>query len=584
MATAANPSETGHGSTDPSRAILADDTAPVLRVRNLDKSFDGVHAVNDLSFDVAPGEVVSIIGPNGSGKSTTINLLAGLLNPDSGTIEFDGVRLEHADPVAASEAGISRTFQNGRVFGTLSVRDNVALGLHKQLRKARPWRGLSRYPVIRWAPMLAETALALVPGPGTRAELSEIPALVDEQLARFGDRLLPRRTDRAYTLSYANRRRTEIARALISKPKLLLLDEPTAGMNQSETAEVLDQLLALKAAGQTIVLVEHKVDLVLALSDRVLVMDNGRLIAGGEPLAVRNDPAVIEAYLGRRRVQARERSRAHEEDSAETPKRPLLEVSNVDVYYGPVHALQDVSISVGEGEIVSLLGGNASGKSTTMKTILGLVQPRHGQIAFDGRDLKSVDTSLRVRSGIATVPEARRIFPEMTVQENLLTGAYTRSDRAGVRTDLEAILDHFPRLAERRDQAAGTMSGGEQQMLAFGRALMSKPRLICMDEPTMGLAPLLVEQVLEEIARLRAELGIAVLMVEQQAELALSIADRGYVLANGRIVLEGSAETLLNDTAVQEAYLGRNGRGSAAQGSEADEPQIAVTESEEAQD
>ncbi|GAA2181240.1 ATP-binding cassette domain-containing protein [Brooklawnia cerclae] len=538
-------------------ALLGDDRQPVLSVRDLHKSFDGVHAVDGLSFDVAEGEVVSIIGPNGSGKSTTINLLSGLLNPDSGTISFGEVRLERRDPVAAAEAGIARTFQNGRVFGALSVADNVQLGLHKQLRYARPLRGLSGLPVLRWASLLGETALALVPGPRTRAEARQIPTQVDEQLTRFGERLLPRRHDRAYTLSYANRRRTEIARALVSHPRLLLLDEPTAGMNQSETAEVLDQLRELKAAGQTIVLVEHKVDLVLAISDRVLVMDNGRLIAAGEPLRVRNDPAVIEAYLGRRRVQARERSRAQDDAEPEQPHRPLLELRDVDVYYGAVHALRNVSITVGEGEIVSLLGGNASGKSTTMKTILGLVNPRQGQVRFDDRDLRSVDTPHRVRSGIATVPEARRVFPEMTVQENLLIGAYTRTDRAGIRDDLAAILDHFPRLAERRDQAAGTMSGGEQQMLAFGRALMSKPRLICMDEPTMGLAPLLVEQVLEEIARLRDELGLAVLIVEQQAELALSIADRGYVLANGGIVLQGTAEQLLNDTAIQEAYLGR---------------------------
>ena len=238
--------------------------------------------------------------------------------------------------------------------------------------------------------------------------------------------------------------------------------------------------------------------------------------------------------------------------------RPLLEVDAIDVYYGPFHALRGVSIEIGEGEIVSLLGGNASGKSTTMKTILGLNRVKAGTIAFAGQDITHRPTTARVKLGIASVPEARRVFPEMTVDENLLAGAYTRTDRAGVAEDLERMREHFPRLAERRKQEAGTLSGGEQQMLAFARALMSRPRLVCMDEPTMGLSPKLVDQVLDEIARLNRELGVAVLLVEQQAELALSIASRGYVLQTGEIVLQGSARALLDDPQIQEAYLGRS--------------------------
>jgi branched-chain amino acid transport system ATP-binding protein len=235
----------------------------------------------------------------------------------------------------------------------------------------------------------------------------------------------------------------------------------------------------------------------------------------------------------------------------------LLAVEDVHVYYGPFHALRGNTLAVGEGEIVSLLGGNASGKSTTMKTVLGLIRVRSGTIAFDGQDITNAPTGRRVRAGIASVPEARRVFPQMTVDENLLAGAYTRHDRAGVADDLERMREHFPRLAERRRQEAGTLSGGEQQMLAFARALMSRPKLICMDEPTMGLSPKLVDQVLDEIVRINRELGVAVLLVEQQAELALSIASRGYVLATGEIVLQGTAQELLDDPRIQEAYLGR---------------------------
>ncbi len=235
----------------------------------------------------------------------------------------------------------------------------------------------------------------------------------------------------------------------------------------------------------------------------------------------------------------------------------LLVLDDVNVYYGPFHALRGNTLTVGEGEIVSLLGGNASGKSTTMKTILGLVKVKSGTIHFAGKDITNAPTGNRVKAGIASVPEARRVFPQMTVDENLLAGAYTRRDKAGVAEDLERMRDHFPRLAERRRQEAGTLSGGEQQMLAFARALMSRPKLVCMDEPTMGLAPRLVDQVLDEIVRINAELGVAVLLVEQQAELALSIASRGYVLATGEIVLKGSARELLDDPQIQEAYLGK---------------------------
>ena len=235
----------------------------------------------------------------------------------------------------------------------------------------------------------------------------------------------------------------------------------------------------------------------------------------------------------------------------------LLELDNVDVFYGPFHALRGNSLTVGEGEIVSLLGGNASGKSTTMRTILGLIKVKSGTVRFQGADITHESTRHRIKAGIASVPEARRVFPQMTVDENLVAGAYTRNDRAGIAEDLERMREHFPRLAERHRQEAGTLSGGEQQMLAFARALMSRPKLICMDEPTMGLSPKLVDQVLDEIVRINKELGVSVLFVEQQAELALSIASRGYVLATGEIVLKGSARELLDNPQIQEAYLGK---------------------------
>jgi len=273
----------------------------LLVVEALERRFSGLKAVDGISFTVAPHEVVSIIGPNGSGKTTTLNLVTGTIRAHGGTIVLDGARIDHADTARIAEDGIARTFQNGRVFPTLSVADNIEVGIHSTLTASRPFRRLSRFPVLRWVPMLGELFVAIVGTPASRRERKEIDATVAREIDRFQARLGPRRDDPAYSLSYANRRRTEIARALALAPKLLVLDEPTAGMNQSETAEVLQQLLDLKAGGQAILLVEHKLDLVMAVSDRVIVMDGGRIIAQGAPEAVRRDPAVIEAYLGRRR-------------------------------------------------------------------------------------------------------------------------------------------------------------------------------------------------------------------------------------------------------------------------------------------
>ncbi|WP_458688306.1 ABC transporter ATP-binding protein [Nocardia tengchongensis] len=237
---------------------------------------------------------------------------------------------------------------------------------------------------------------------------------------------------------------------------------------------------------------------------------------------------------------------------------PILEFDRVVVRYGPSRALDEVSLTVRPGEIVSLLGGNASGKSTTMKTALGLLKPTSGTVRIDGADVSGTPASARIRAGLASVPEARRVFPAMTVEENLFVGGYIRKERRAVLAARAAeLFEHFPRLAERRAQRAGTLSGGEQQMLAFARALMSKPRLICMDEPTMGLSPLFVDRVLGEIARLNRELGLAILIVEQQAELALSIAHTANVLRSGRIVLHGPAADLVGDPAVRDAYLGK---------------------------
>lgn len=233
----------------------------------------------------------------------------------------------------------------------------------------------------------------------------------------------------------------------------------------------------------------------------------------------------------------------------------MLQLINVNTYYGPSHVLQNLSLEVKKGEIVCLLGANAAGKTTTMKTIFGWVRPRSGSILFQGKPIERKLTGDIVSSGLALVPEARRVFPRMSVLENLEMGAYTRHSKAELHADLDHVCQIFPRLKERLKQPAGTMSGGEQQMLAMARALMSHPTMICMDEPSMGLSPILVETVFSTIKRIRAE-GVTVFLVEQNASMALSLADRGYVLQTGKVVLSDTARNLLSNDLVRQAYLG----------------------------
>jgi branched-chain amino acid transport system ATP-binding protein len=234
----------------------------------------------------------------------------------------------------------------------------------------------------------------------------------------------------------------------------------------------------------------------------------------------------------------------------------LLRLSGINTYYGEIHILEDLNLEVEKGELVSLLGGNASGKSTTLKTILGLVRPRTGTVEFDGEDVTNRPTSYRIGRGMAIVPENRRLFAPMTVLENLEMGAYLQKNGQGRKQDFERVYSLFPLLYERRAQLAGTLSGGEQQMVAMGRALMSHPMFLLMDEPSMGLAPILVERSFEIIQQVHQS-GVAMLVVEQNANMALSIADRGYVLSTGRLALEGPAKELLAHEDLRKAYLGR---------------------------
>ena len=234
---------------------------------------------------------------------------------------------------------------------------------------------------------------------------------------------------------------------------------------------------------------------------------------------------------------------------------PMLKIDNIDVYYGAIHALKGISLEVNEGEVVTLIGANGAGKSTTLRTISGLLKPKTGSITFLGQNIAGVRAHEIVKKGISQVPEGRRVFAEMTVMENLDLGAFVRKDKAGIQQDLKHVFELFPRLEERKNQSAGTLSGGEQQMLAMGRALMSRPKLLLLDEPSMGLAPLLIKEIFNIIVDINKS-GTTVLLVEQNANMALSIANRAYVLETGRITLSGKAQDLAASEDVRKAYLG----------------------------
>jgi branched-chain amino acid transport system ATP-binding protein/branched-chain amino acid transport system permease protein len=353
----------------------------------------------------------------------------------------------------------------------------------------------------------------------------------------------------AGALPHVDRRLVEIARALATRPAALLLDEPAAGLSAEDTRRVGALLRAIAARGVAVLLVEHDMELVMAVSTHVVVLDAGLVLAEGTPATIQADPAVRAAYLGDRRSAGRARAAA-----APASRDTALNVAGLVAGHGGAPVLPGLDLSVGAGELVSVLGANGAGKSTLMGALSGLLRAEGGGVQLFGADVSALDAPDRVRAGLVLVPEGRLVFPDLSVRDNLRLGALLRRD-ADIGADVEAMLDRFPRLRDRADGRAGLLSGGEQQMLALARGLMARPRVLLLDEPSLGLAPQLVEQVFEELATLR-DAGRTLLLVDQNAELSLAIADRGYVLERGRVVAEGPAATLLSDGALLDAYLG----------------------------
>ena len=326
---------------------------------------------------------------------------------------------------------------------------------------------------------------------------------------------------------------------------MLLLDEPAAGLSAGDKARLAHLLRRIADAGVAVVLVEHDMSVVMGISDRVIVLDAGIRIAAGTPAEVQRDPAVRKAYLGeaqeRRAAQARQRG------------APLLEIGRLAAGYGAEPVLKEIDLRVDDGEMVAVLGANGAGKSTLMRAIAGLHRPVGGEIALDGGDLAREPAHRVVRRGAVLVPEGRQVFAELSVLDNLALGAFSR--KTWDRAEVDAMLERFPRLRERLNQRAGLLSGGEQQMLAIARGLMAKPRLLLLDEPSLGLAPQVVNDLFDALDRLRAE-SVTILLVDQMAGLALALADRAYVIEGGRIVASGPAAEIATEGTLEKAYLG----------------------------
>jgi branched-chain amino acid transport system ATP-binding protein len=493
--------------TGPALAHISGASCAGLEVNNISVAFGGVAAASGIDLSAKPGRVTSVIGPNGAGKTTLLNLVSGFQRPDAGTVRVGGREVTGEPAQRVSRAGLARTFQTAQLFGSLSVLDNVRLGL---LRGA--WHG--RAPAA-----LARSLLSFVgySGPETRI---------------------------AATLPHVDRRLVEIARALATAPAVLLLDEPAAGLDDGDTVRLGHLLQNLARAGLAVVLVEHDMPLVMAISDEVVVLDAGRRIAAGTPAAVRGDPAVKAAYLG-----------AGVPPPPAAPRTPgpiVLRVAGLSAGYGPLAVLDRITLEVGRGETIAVLGPNGAGKSTLMKALSGLIRPVAGEIAFDGVDFATQPAHRIALAGLILVPEGRQVFPSLTVAENLRLGATRRTDFD--LAEIEAMLRRFPRLRPRFHTPAGLLSGGEQQMLAVARGLLARPGILLLDEPSLGLAPAVASELFGHLARLRDE-GMTLLIVDQMADHVLSIAGRGYLLAGGRVLGKGSAAEL-RDLTLADAYLG----------------------------
>jgi branched-chain amino acid transport system ATP-binding protein len=474
-------------------------TTGLLEVSGLTKRFGGLVAVKDMHFSVKPGEILGLIGPNGSGKSTVMKLIMGIERPNAGEVRIDGVNVAGWPSHRIARQGVGLVFQHSRPLHRQTVGENIKLAL------------------------LPDALLKLFADPAVDTRARAIAERVG--LGAVFDR-------RPATLPFADLRRLELAKAIARDPKVVLVDEPFAGLTAPEVGAFSELIAGFRDEGRAVLLVDHNVKSVSALVDRVLAMYLGEHVAEGSAEHVMANPTVRRVYLGAGSIEIASRPELDHK-----PGPPLLDVKDVCVFYGKAQALDHVSIHVREGEFVSVVGLNGAGKTTLFNAISGLV-PYTGTIGWDAKPLAGKTGAAIARGGIVQCPESRELFGSMSVRENLDLGGGHLPTAERNRT-MEWLFELFPILKSRATQAAGKMSGGEQQMLAIARALMMKPRLLILDEPTLGLAPVILEQLSHALERLRNTTPITVLLGEQNVTFALPHADRVYVLEHARIIWEG---------------------------------------------
>jgi ABC-type branched-subunit amino acid transport system ATPase component/ABC-type branched-subunit amino acid transport system permease subunit len=495
-----------------------------LKIQKLGISFGGIQAVKSFELTAHPCNVTSIIGPNGAGKTTVLNLICGFYKPDLGSVVLGERNVAGLPSYLIARAGIARTFQTTQLFQNMSVLDNQLIALRRG-KLGSLFSSISRGRNEDNPRQIAESLLAFVGyhGPLYRP-VSE--------------------------LAHVDKRLVEIARALATQPQVLSLDEPAAGLCNQDTEQLIPLLRRIADAGVTVILVEHVMNLVMSVSDQIIVLDAGSGIATGTPTEVRNNPAVIKAYLGEASLAG-----CYRPEPWGGIQDSVLVSNQLSAGYGAAPVLEGVTLTVHSGQVIAILGANGAGKTTLMRTLSGLHKPVSGTVMLLGKNIISLGAHRIAGEGLVLVPEGRQVFPELTVLDNIKLGAYSRKD-FDPEKEVEEMLTRFPALRPRLHNRAGLLSGGEQQMLAIARGLIAKPKILLLDEPSLGLAPTLINELFSALAELRNE-GMTILLVDQMAASALSVADRGYVLDCGRVVHEGSAEELRNNPALEQAYLGK---------------------------
>lgn len=481
-----------------------------LEVESLTKSFGGLVAVNEVSIHVDKGEILGLIGPNGSGKSTLLSLITGLQRPSSGAIRFEGTELAYGHPHRIARSGIRIVFQHSRPLRRQTVRENLRLGLLND----RLWQPNHKREQDVAINAIAETL-------GLTEELDSTPD----------------------ALAFAALRRLELARALISRPRLLLLDEPFAGLAPSETQEFSDLVRNTQASGCTILLIDHNVKAVTGLVSRIIVMDAGRKIAEGEPKSISQDKKVREIYFGNAAEGggSTTEDRTHKQRDSST----LLDVEIESLFYGKAQALRGIKFQIKRGEFTSVVGLNGAGKTSLLNCILRFVDYQ-GQITYDRQPIHGKTPAAIAAAGIALCPETRDLFSYMSIEENLDLGGHALN-ALELKREREYVYGLFPKLYERRRQKAVTLSGGEQQMLAIGRALMQRPRLLLLDEPTLGLAPLVMQGISEALWELQRAGSLTILLSEQNITFAIDHSDELYLIETGQFTWAGSPDRFRNE-------------------------------------